>query len=302
MITLNTDSGLIRIENFNEVYELPGFTIDVDPNTAKLETIIGDYTESVFVRCGLSTCHKKHGKGYVVTTADGRKTNIGKDCGKTHFGVDFETMRKMFDRDLQDKERRENLTSFQHQIPAFREIVTELRNQQAGADWVFRNIQELTTPGKSVPDSVVEVVRKVRLTREPTLTKPRFATKEEVKQIEVAERRKIEGPYYIDEPVGRLEGIAALFPENDLRELLVLGLQKLLHRIESLDVESLNSSELRANITQATGVDAQLSQSKSAVDAGRTFLQPDNLKILLDFAEDPDEQHQLKVFLKSLAA
>ena len=40
--------------------------MDVDPKAVKLETIIGNYTQSDFVRCGLSTCHTKHGKGYLV--------------------------------------------------------------------------------------------------------------------------------------------------------------------------------------------------------------------------------------------
>ncbi len=302
MITLNTDRGLQRIENFNEVHEIPGFVIDIDPKSVKLEKIIGNYTESVFVRCGLSSCHRKHGKGYLVSLADGRITNIGKDCGKTHFDVDFESMRRNFDRDIQNKERRENLKAFQHQIPAFRNIVSELLTEEAGANWINRKIQDLTNPGKGIPDSIVEVVRKVRLTREPTLSKPRFATKEEKEQVEVAEGRKIEGPYYIDEPVGTLDGIAVLYPENDLRELLVLGLQKLLCEIEELDVDSLSSPQLRANITQATGADAQLSRSRSAVNAGRLFLRSDNLRLLLEFAEDQNDQWQFEKFLKSLDA
>ena len=300
MITLNKDRGLQRIENFNEVYEIPGFVVDVDPKTVKLEAIIGNYTESEFVVCGLSSCHRKHGKGYLVKVADGSITNIGKDCGKTHFGVDFESMRQNFDRDIQNKERRENLKAFQHLIPDYRETVMELRTQKAGADWIFGTIKELTTPGKSVPDSIVDVIRKVQLTRNPTLTKPRFATSEEVKQIEVAERRKIEGPYYIDEPVGRLQGSAALYPENNLRDLLVLGLEKLFNDIEALDVDSLTSPQLRANINRATGADSQMSLAQNAIAEGRRFLQPENLKLLLEFAEYQDEQRQYEQFLQSL--
>lgn len=300
MITLNTDRGLQRIENFNDVYEMPGFCVDVDPNAVKLDTIIGNYTESDFVRCGLSNCHTKHGKGYLVKVEDGTVTNIGKDCGKTHFGVDFESMRQNFDRDIVNKERRENLKAFQNQIPGFREIIAEVRGEKAGADWVYKTIQELTNPGKGVPDSIVEVMRKVRHTRNPTLTKPRFATKAEVRQVEVAERRKIEGPYYIDEPVGSIEGIGALYPENDIRELLILGLEKLLKDIEALDVDSLPSPKLRANINLVTSADAQLSRARASVNAGRIFLRADNLKVLMEFAEEENEQGEFQKFLNSL--
>lgn len=300
MITLNTDHGLQRIENFNDVYEMPGFVVDVDPKTVKLEEIIGNYTELEFVVCGLSSCHTKHGKGYLVRVAGGSITNIGKDCGKTHFGVDFESMRRNFDRDIQNKERRENLKAFQHQISNYRDNVTEQRTQKAGADWIFSTIKHLTTPGKSVPNSIVEVVRKVRLTRNPILTKPRFATNEEIKQAEVAERRKIEGPYYIDEPVGQLQGSAALYPENNLRNLLVLGLEKLFNDIEALDVDSLTSPQLRTNINRTTGVDSQINLALNAIAEGRRFLQPENLKLLLEFAEHQDDYLQFEKFLQSL--
>lgn len=300
MITLNSERGLERIENFDDLYELPGFRVDVDPKAVKLETILGNYTEREFVRCGLSTCHTKHGKGYLVQAADGTLTNIGKDCGKTHFGVEFQAMRQNFDRDIQNKERRENLSSFQNQIPALQEIIAEVRGEEAGADWVYKTIQELTNPGKRVPDSIVEVVRKVRNTRNSTLTKSRFATKEEVQQAEVAERRKIEGAYYIDEPVGSLEGIGALFPENDIRELLVIGLEKLLKEIEELDVDSLPSPKLRGFINLATSTDAQLSRARASVNAGRVLLRTENLKVLAEFAEGQNEQREFEKFLKSL--
>lgn len=300
MITLNTDHGLQRIEKFDDVYEMPGFVVDVNPKTVKLEEIIGNYNELEFVVCGLSSCHRKHGKGYLVRIADGSITNIGKDCGKTHFGVDFESMRRNFDRDIQNKERRENLKAFQHLIPDYRENVTELRTQKAGADWIFGAIKALTTPDKGVPESIVEVVRKIRLTRNPALTKPRFATSEEIRQIEVAERREIEGPYYIAETVGQLQGTAALYPENNLRELLALGLVKLFKDIESLNVDSLTSPQLRTNIIRITGVDSQMSLVSNAIAEGRKFLQPENLKLLLEFAEHQDDYLQFEKFLQSL--
>lgn len=302
MITLNTDRGLIRLENFNDVFEIPGFTVDVDPKESKLESIIGNYQEKDLVRCGLSSCHTKHGKGYLVKVEDGTVTNIGKDCGKTHFGVDFESMSRQMDRDIEYKERRENLKAFQSLIPDYQENVNDLRTQESGADWLYGNIKKLTTPGKDVPDSVVEITRKVRLTRNPELTRPRFATSEEVKQIEVAERRKIEGPYYIDEPVGRLQGIAALYPENDLRDLLVLGLEKLFKELEELDVDSLTSPQLRANINRATSADSQLRQAQNAIAEGRRLLQAENLLQLMQFTEDQDEERLFANFLKALNA
>ena len=45
---------------------------------------------------------------------------------------------------------------------------------------------------------------------------------------------------------------------------------------------------------------AQLSRARASVNAGRIFLRADNLKVLLEFAEDQNEQHEFQGFLKSL--
>ena len=43
-------------------------------------------------------------------------TNIGKDCGKTHFGVEFETLSKQLDKDYKESKNREKLDSFNSQV------------------------------------------------------------------------------------------------------------------------------------------------------------------------------------------
>jgi hypothetical protein len=53
-----------------------------------------------------------HSRGYPVATKDGWLTNIGKDCGRICFGVDFETMSRQFDKDIAAKESRERIWSF----------------------------------------------------------------------------------------------------------------------------------------------------------------------------------------------
>src|SRR5579871_2045899 len=116
MITLTTETGLVRIEDWNDVLQRPGFTPNIDPDTVALKAIIGSYAFKTFIPCGLSSCHTPHGRGYLVQAVDGRLTNIGKDCGKKYFSVDFEQMVKIYDRDLRAKERREVLVAFQHQI------------------------------------------------------------------------------------------------------------------------------------------------------------------------------------------
>src|SRR5262245_30741678 len=129
MITLNTERGLVHVESWQEVLELPGFVPELDPETARLDAIIGSYLMPEEVPCGLSNCRQPHNRGYLVTTKDGRVTNMGQYCGRRHFAVDFETLRRTFDRDTLRKQRRELITAAKHRIDAITAEVTALRRE-----------------------------------------------------------------------------------------------------------------------------------------------------------------------------
>lgn len=81
MIAINTAKGPFKVESWEDVLERPGFTLDLDPNLHKLDSVIGRYVFGDMVRCGLSNCHTPHTRGYIVATKSGRETNIGTDCG-----------------------------------------------------------------------------------------------------------------------------------------------------------------------------------------------------------------------------
>src|SRR5687767_13308314 len=136
MITLNTQHGPTRVESWNDIESLPGFGKDIDAKTVTLGSIIGKYQLPDHVICGLSNCDHKHLRGYVAATSDGRVINIGKDCGKTHFGVDFETLSRKFDRNVVDKERREVLGAAKDRLGNYDSQIEELKNADKGAAWL----------------------------------------------------------------------------------------------------------------------------------------------------------------------
>jgi hypothetical protein len=133
MITLNSDRGLVRVEDWEDICTRPGFTGNLNPAKHQLASIIGRYVFGFVIRCGLSNCHTPHTRGYIVTTKDGLETNIGKDCGKVYFGVDFEEQARQFDRDMTDQENRELLWNFTFKIDEFDERVRALRAGARGA-------------------------------------------------------------------------------------------------------------------------------------------------------------------------
>ena len=300
MITLNTEKGLVRIDLWVEVIERPGFVANLDPDTAELEAIIGSYQFKDYVTCGLSTCHQPHGRGYLVTTKDGRETNIGKDCGKKHFSVDFETMRSAYERDLQNKEMREKLETFQGRIPSYLETIKNIRTGNAGADSLYSLVQSLTIRGKGVPETVIEEISKMAKARTGRITRQRQATDAEIDDLEAIQEKKIPRPHYLEEDIGHLGGISALYPEHNLRTLLVLDVLIQLELIQHLDIAHLSECELRAQSKWVSGLDAKLEIAKRAMREAKILLSPLNLSQLDVLIREKDDKRLFSKFLAQL--
>jgi hypothetical protein len=157
MINLNTEQGIVKLESWADIEGIPGFVKNFDLKNAELETVRGNYKFSDKVQCGLSSCHTPHFKGYLVGTKDGHCTNIGKDCGTKFFGLDFETLSRQFDRDVEDNDNRDNLHSFKNRISPCISEVTELRKEVRGADWVNQRVGDFDSPGKT-PKEILKII------------------------------------------------------------------------------------------------------------------------------------------------
>jgi hypothetical protein len=295
VITLNTNKGLIKVESWEDIESRPGFIKDLNPKNKKLDSIIGRYIFKDKIRCGLSNCHTPHAKGYIVTTKDGYETNIGKDCGKTYFGVDFETLSKKFDRDVTESENREKLWNFSFQIEELEERLNEIRTSSKGGNWIHKNIQPLLTRNRGCPDGVVARLSNMVKTRNNLLTKPRLATNQEVEDLEAIENRRIEQPHYIEEPIAEISGLEALYPENDLRKLLVKDLESNIKTLKAKDIDQLDFKELRYWSKWIGTVDTTIDKVDSIIESGKRLLAENNLKHFLDVLEEQDE---VKVFRK----
>ena len=299
MITLNSERGLVQVEDWADIEARPGFIKDLDPTAHKLKAIIGRYVFPERIRCGLSNCHTPHAKGYIVVTEDGHETNIGKDCGKTYFGVDFEILSRKFDEDLTASQNREILATFGFHLEELEARVKAIRGAERGADWVYRNTRALLSLGRGCPDEVVRRVERMIRSRNPEVAVERRATEEEVQEIEARERHSVERPYYIVEPIGSIAGLESLYPENDLRELLVIDLQTHIVEFRELAISSLTHAELRRWANWIATVEATLARAGAAVASGRDLLCADGLDALAR-ALPREKQGELRTFIRSL--
>ncbi|KVD48691.1 hypothetical protein WS61_07710 [Burkholderia sp. ABCPW 11] len=280
MITINTEKQLIRVDDWSTIVERAGFTNNLDPKQHELKEIIGRYVFKDKLRCGLSSCHTPHNRGFIVVTKSGLETNIGKDCGKTHFGVDFNDKSRQFERDITEKENRETLWSFHFRLDELMQTIEEIRKGERGADWVYRHTRPLVELNKGVPEKIVRYVCDMVKRGSSIVTVPRQATKEEADAEEARIGRHVPRPFIIDEPVGQVSNLDALYRENDLREILVLDLEMKCKELSELDVDTLTYDQLTKWVKWVGTVEAKLQRARDAVASGRQLLTVANLSCL----------------------
>lgn len=302
MITINAAKGPIKVECWEDVLERAGFTPHLDPSEHKLDSVIGRYVFGDMVKCGLSNCHTLHSRGYIVATTSGLETNIGKDCGKRYFGLDFDHMAKQFDVDMTDYENRDILWSFSFQVEDLEEKITILRTTSKGADWVNKNVNALMNPGK-VPLLVTRQLGKLVKQRSGTYSVEREANPKEVEDLETKAGYKLKRPLYVTDYEVNIRGIEALYPENNLRDLLVLQLLDELKAFKELSINDLTSAQLIRWKKWSTSVDLTLEKAIASIDHGRELLTKENLEPLtrLDNLGKNEEIDRFSEFLEQLA-
>ncbi len=300
MITINTEKGLIKVESWEDVEALPGFIKDLNPLNQKLDSIIGRYVFKEEINCGLSNCHKPHAKGFIVKTLDGATTNIGKDCGKTYFGVDFETLSKKFDRDIIEFENRDKLWSFSFRVDEIQEIISNLRFNKYGAKWVYKKTRYLVTMGAGCPNEVVRQILSMVKNDSSSLFKPREATDSEIEALSNTQNKQITKPHFIEEKIADILGLEALYSENDLKNILVICLEENIKTFVSKDIDKLSFEDLKHWSKWIDTVEINLKKASDSIQAGRVLLTQSNLQPFLALLTKNEDKLTFRHYLKEL--
>lgn len=96
------------------------------------------------------------------------------------------------------------------------------------------------------------------------------------------------------------QGMPALYPENALRDLVVISLQERIHELEDLDVDSASYDDLRTWAKWCAGYELSFDKAASIVEDGRRLLQHDNLSRLLTALQKQNDKVQFKKFISNL--
>ncbi|MCE9902378.1 hypothetical protein [Hafnia paralvei] len=299
MIALNTATGIIEINCWQDIEERPHFRTNIDPTNVELREIIGSYQFDSDVRCGLSTCHQPHKRGYIVMTKDGWETNIGKDCGKNYFSVDFVEMKVKFDRDVKRSIQRDTIKNAKEKAPELLDIVNQLRKQHHGADWIYQKIAKLRNRS-DIGEIPASELRKMLKERRKELLASRKASKKEREEAFARDpslEDKYEGkPYFITTVVGSINYIEAMSKEHDLKETLIRDVSRTLNVLIDSNLESIRDRDLSLLAKDANAVEAKIQKAKESIEIGRRFLTKENLTPLAEWiANTFGERHSLQL-------
>lgn len=301
MITINTEKGWVRIESWDDVISNPGYADTINPDNVELDAVIGRYIEREKKICGLSICRTRHNRGYLVSTKDGRTTNIGKDCGKKHFGVEFETMARILDQEVESQDNRERISTAIANVPRYKEELETLLFDSFGAKWANKLMTRLTShnPSSAINRHMVNMMK----TENGEIKMQRKASDEEVQLMVAAgglSKSKASRNQYISETIGLLKGITALSRWKKLREILTIDLEPQLAVLAGLDVREMGSAELRYWSKWSSEIQSKLDTARSILSECCELLIPENLLQLTPLEPDREEQVKFKKFIVDL--
>ena len=269
----------------------------------ELKEIIGRYYESEEVKCGLSICRTPHKRGYIVCTTDGYITNIGNHCGKKYFGVDFETMSKMLDHDLDMKEYREKLNYFDRNER--NGLINWVENKIQISKDIIRFLKSINGESESrlVPSLISNKIRDMAKTRNNTLTKVRELTKEE-KDLESSRRgaatKMSKDLQYREEKIADIAGLGIMSSVEGLRELLVLELQDKLKIFPHERIDKLTDQELKDWNKWHQNISSTKNKIEQLIEEGMRFFEYDNLKHFEKILYDETDKRMWNEFLTPL--
>lgn len=282
------DERVAQLHSVEEIEGRPGYRFNVHPGQSTLKAItawyrLPDSTEGI--RCGLSTCHRQHWRGFMVQTGDGSETNIGRNCGKTHFGASFKELTASFDRRERNQRYRDRLNDLLDGLPTIRSRIQGLRD--GGGDWLYRAVRSFEA---HYPANVVYEVRNRARRGLDVIFRERPRTKEE---FEAARAANPNAPaaslMHVQEPVGQIEGLTVF--DRSIRDVLVSEIEMKLQELEQLDRNASLVVLTRWN-RWADELDDRFAEAESLIEAGRRFFTEQNLMLIRQIAASHGEDRR----------
>ncbi|WP_253479355.1 hypothetical protein [Natronocella acetinitrilica] len=251
--------------------------------------LINVYRLDMEIPCGLADCRTPHKSGLLGKLADGRLFHVGRVCGKTKLGHDFAIAQRKLEATQNEIRLRRDITAFVDDVPVKRRGVQDLVQQERGASWVRKALQEWK---RVTPDGVREVMRQKARSNDSKVERVRQRSQDEIRDLLDAGlvKTRSDGEYE-SELIGNFQGLNVLLadPHRD-HKLITNNLESL----ENLNVASLGLGQLRAWKRWIVETDEATNRLRHAIEAGSRFFTPENLALQVEVASTDDDARTLR--------
>lgn len=255
----------------------PGFVAPLDHKQHALKEVLSNYYFEREIPCGLKACRQGHKSGFLVLTESGTETNIGHNCGKSHFGEEVFVLA----RDTYAKLReRADLVKVAHdlqaEIPAICKQVDDVAfTRKYSGRWVTSVRKEIYALIGPVLDSLE--MREKR--REYVVTESRERTEKEIESLMAGNRALTRvAARYEQVGVGSLSSMPWI--TFDFRKRLIVDLQGPLQAFALVDPHKEPSPSLKALVKRFEGRSQALRDAEDAASSAIEFLSEQNLKLV----------------------
>lgn len=285
MIVFRQNGEIVRIECWEDMIDREAFTYDLKSTDIQLKDVIGSYKLPTSYYCGLADCHQPHKVGYLVLTEDDRETNVGHNCGSTHFGLEFRTLTRQLDRDLEAFENRENLTSEKIRSPGYREKINKIL-ENYDVEKIYDLLRLLTTKRSRFPEKIPDTINRMLKQRSGNIVvEEKLSSREmELSSIGASNFAEAKGhskgkgqTSYTTKVIGFVKGIDALHPSNNALKIIKNQLIPLLDELDTFDIDSSSDADVQGLLRRFKLFDKRIDESKKHLYSAIELLDCDNL-------------------------
>lgn len=266
-----------------DLQAVPGYVNCVDFSVASNRRLNLMYTDYAFSKadeyeCGIKACRKKHQHGYVVKSSDHKVTNIGKDCGRKHLGLEFARARKVY-------EARRKANSNAEYISLVRK---EIDHYRAQVEWLEQVGKALVSCSfyfkKNLPKHYARVKEMSRIGSSDLMAPKALKGREAELHFAQTKTRRSDYPGgvpLIDVKIATLNG-CSFFREN-LGPLIRKEISDPLEAVSNIDDEAIAelSNRALAKFSKDTSeAIRKIGKAEQLVRAGSVFFEEANLSKL----------------------
>ena len=267
---------IYRPRSWEELYSIEGFDREPIAQTVMIQGALrGDYEmeEKAGERpCGIENCHRLHRRGFVVVLPDGRKSNVGKDCGKTKFGAAWTRMRSDYTRLKRAQSKQAALEDLRGQL---REIVESWPDLETAR---VRRARLILVAWDALPPALRTVIEARAADNDVRISVQRLETADEVRRREFRTNTSRTQPRMVSVDLGRLRGLNSLKAHLRVDALLDRIIPTILaDAFRMANADEATTEALRDSLRTLADVQKKLEASLDHLDL---FISADNLRLL----------------------